>query len=252
MNQLIAIGNGTIGGEMKQMVNARELHEFLEVGKDFTSWMKVQIERARLVEDRDFVVFTQKGENLKGGRPTAEYHLTIDASKHVAMMSGTDKGFEVRDYFLECERRAKDPMYALNDPAAMRGLLLTYTEKVLAQQAEIDTLKPQAAIAHRICLADGSLCLIDAAKTLGLQPKKVFIPWLKANKWIYQRAGSDHAVAYQDKLQQMVLEHKVTTVTRGDGSEKISEQVLITPKGLARLADIFNIEAEAGLFDKAA
>jgi len=45
------------------------------------------------------------------------------------MMSGCDKGFEVRDYFIECERRAKNPLAALNDPAAMRSLLLTYTEK---------------------------------------------------------------------------------------------------------------------------
>jgi hypothetical protein len=28
----------------------------------------------------------------------------------------------------------------------------------------------------------------------------------------------------------------VTTITRGDGSEKVVEQVLVTPKGLAALA----------------
>jgi len=48
--------------------NARELHGFLEVGKDFSSWIKIQIERARLVENRDFVTLTQKGERKEGVR----------------------------------------------------------------------------------------------------------------------------------------------------------------------------------------
>jgi phage anti-repressor protein len=152
------IGDGSI-----QTVNARDLHEFLEVGKDFSNWIKDQIKRARLVENRDFVVYTQKGENPLGGRSSIEYHLTIEAGKHIGMMSGTDKGFDVRDYFIECERRAKqlttDPMQALNDPAAMRGLLLTYCEKVLELQPKADAL-------DRISSADGSLCLRDAAKAL--------------------------------------------------------------------------------------
>jgi len=35
------------------------------------------------------------------------------------------------------------------------------------------------------------------------------------------------------------LEHKVTTVTRADGSEKVTEQVLVTAKGLTALAKTF-------------
>ena len=36
-----------------------------------------------------------------------------------------------------------------------------------------------------------------------------------------------------------LMEHKTTTVTRSDGSEKITEQVRLTPKGLTKLAKIF-------------
>ena len=61
--------------------------------------MKAQIEPARLVENRDYVCFTQKGEsNGRGGdRRSIQYYLTIDAGKHIEMMSGIDKRFEVRD-----------------------------------------------------------------------------------------------------------------------------------------------------------
>ena len=91
-------------GENK-VVNARHLHAFLEIGKDFSTWIKVQIQRCDLVENQDFQVFTQKGENLLGGRPSVEYALSIEAAKEIAMMSQTPKGKMARRYFIECERR---------------------------------------------------------------------------------------------------------------------------------------------------
>jgi phage anti-repressor protein len=241
-HQLISIVVRSVGPDNIPTASARELHAFLGVGKDFSNWIKNQIARARLVENRDFLVFAEKGENPKGGRPTLEYYLTIDAGKHIAMMSGTDKGFEVRDYFLECERQARkaaiDPMRALNDPAMMRRLLLTYSEKVLTLQAENAVLVPKADALDRIATADGSLCITDAAKALQVQPRKVFAV-LQEHKWIYRRVGCDRWIAYQDKLQQQLLVHKTTTVSRSNGSEKIIEQVRITPKGLSKLALLF-------------
>ncbi len=46
--------------------------------------------------------------------------------------------------------------------------------------------------------------------------------------------------AHQDELQSYVLlQHKVVTMQRSDGSETVKEQVLITSKGLTRLLSIF-------------
>ena len=44
MKQLIKIETKTIGNEEINAINARELHEFLEVGKDFSNWIKGRIE----------------------------------------------------------------------------------------------------------------------------------------------------------------------------------------------------------------
>ena len=144
-----------------------------------------------------------------------------------------------------------DPTALLNDPAAMRGLLLTYTEKVIALETKvterdklISHIQPQAEALQRLSLANGSLCVTDTAKTLQVQPKKLFAI-LQQNKWIYKRAGCEHWVGYQDKLQQQLLEHKTTTVTRTDGSEKITEQVRVTPKGLSKLSLMLNGDAAA-------
>jgi phage anti-repressor protein len=46
-------------------------------------------------------------KNPLGGRPSVSYHLTNDCFKMLAMMAGTDKGREVRKYYLECERQLK-------------------------------------------------------------------------------------------------------------------------------------------------
>lgn len=253
MNELIPIRIGEIAGAQQQTVNARDLHAFLGVGKDFTTWIKAQIDRARLGDGRDFVevyaqkgenptreVFPQKGVNPSGGRPRAEYHLTIDAAKHVAMMSGTDKGFEVRDYFIECERRARespavDPMRVLNDPTALRGLLATYSEKVIALEERVAEQAPVVDAFKRLASTDGSFCSRDSAKVLQVRPvdlKGVLL----SRGWIYPRPGKAGYLAYQDKIQAGYMVHKGTTVHREDGTEKFVEQPRITTKGLQKLA----------------
>lgn len=227
-------------GEPITAINARELHAFLGVKKDYTDWIKAQIFRALLAEGRDYLteVYPQKGENPQGGRPRSDYYLTIEAAKHVAMMSGTEKGRAVRDYFIEIERRAK----LAADPARVTRADLA--RMVLDAEAEIAQLKheaaeaaPKVAALERIAEASsGATCITTAAKAIGLKPKALFA-WLRENLWIYRRTGSAVWNAYQHRLAAGLLEHKVTTVTRPDGSEKAVHQVLVTPKGLAKLAE---------------
>lgn len=136
---------------------------------------------------------------------------------------------------LEAQQRP-DPMVALNDPATMRGLLLSYSEKVIELEQAKAELTPKAEALDRIATADGSLCITDAAKSLQIRPKDLFT-WLQSHAWIYRRHGTSW-LGYQTKVQSGYLEHKLTTVTTADGRERVSEQVRVTPKGLARLAEV--------------
>lgn len=72
-----------------------------------------------------------------------------------------------------------------------------------------------------------------------MRPTPLF-QWLSENGWIYKRPGSANWLGYQMKCDQGLLWHKTTTVMRADGSEKITEQVRVTPKGLSKLAKIIN------------
>ncbi|OMQ27342.1 DNA-binding protein [Serratia oryzae] len=130
-----------------------------------------------------------------------------------------------------------DPMTALNDPATMRGLLLGYTEKVLTLENQVQKMKPDVDALHRIAKSDGGTCISNAAKDLQIRPKDLFT-YLSANSWIYRRAGGKSWLAYQSKIQAGLLEHKVTVITHGDGTEKTVEQVLVTPKGLTKLSQL--------------
>ncbi len=61
--------------------------------------------RGDFIESLDFRSFQEPAGKL-GGRPSTKYQLTTDCFKSWGMMSGTEKGKQIRRYFLECERIA--------------------------------------------------------------------------------------------------------------------------------------------------
>lgn len=101
MNELIKIDTNHDG---QQLVNARNLHEFLEVKKDFSDWIKYQTESLDLIEDEDFSPILGRSE---AGRQTIEYALTLDTAKHISLASRCEKGKQARKYFIEVEKQYK-------------------------------------------------------------------------------------------------------------------------------------------------
>jgi anti-repressor protein len=89
------------------VVNARELHEFLNIGRDFSTWIKDKLQKYGFVENQDFIVFTESGENPFGGRPSTEYILTMDTGKEIAMVENNIKGSQIRRYFIAVEKKYK-------------------------------------------------------------------------------------------------------------------------------------------------
>src|SRR5690606_39827052 len=102
-------------------------------------------------------------------------------------------------------------------------------------QKSVEELQPKAEALSRIAEADGSTCITDTAKMLQMRPKDLFA-YLEQNGWIYRRPGASTFLGYQSKITTGLLEHKVTVVTRADGSDRETCQVRVTPKGLTKLA----------------
>ena len=107
-NNPVQFSNVILGDEQQLGVNARDVHAALEVKTDFSDWIKRRIKQCKFEENYDFVVFLKKEENLFGGRPTTEYIISLDMAKHLGMMEKNDKGHEIRKYFIEQEKIARN------------------------------------------------------------------------------------------------------------------------------------------------
>lgn len=110
---LIPVFNTTIGNTAQQAVDARVLHNFMQIGRDFTNWIKARIRKYGFIENQDFVIVENlSSPNLANAKSRSqvvtEYHLALDMAKELSMVENNDKGREARRYFIECERKAHE------------------------------------------------------------------------------------------------------------------------------------------------
>ncbi|MBF0421259.1 MAG: antA/AntB antirepressor family protein [Magnetococcales bacterium] len=142
MEFLLPVAQGPIGEELVLTVNAKELHAFLEVGKDFSNWIKDRIGKYNFIENQDFIVFAKFGENPQGGRPATEYHLTLDMAKELAMVQSNAKGQQARRYFIRCEKRLKDSTGLIKSivknevTQAITGAITVAMEEIVSKMVE--------------------------------------------------------------------------------------------------------------------
>lgn len=108
MNELINITTTTINNEEVNAVNARELHEKLEVKTQFKDWMPRRIKEFGFEEGRDFTVLkNEHGRNVSGKFSSKEYIISLDMAKELAMVENNEQGRRIRRYFIEVEKNAR-------------------------------------------------------------------------------------------------------------------------------------------------
>jgi phage anti-repressor protein len=151
MNEIIPIETGNIGGQAVNTVDARDLHCFLDVGKDFSTWIKDRIEQFGFSENQDFVCSPVSGNgNHAGLRVRIEYHLTIDMAKELAMVERNEKGKQARQYFIECERQLRNPhALPITYADALRQLANEVEQKELALAQRDKAIRTKAQIGNR-------------------------------------------------------------------------------------------------------
>jgi phage anti-repressor protein len=141
----IEIQPRAIGGEEVNAVDARQLHEWLEVGKYFSDWFRQRVRQYGFVEGVDYVqIASQFCEAKRGGQNRRDFTLSIDMAKELAMVERTERGRQARRYFIECERRARESVATQHDlmerasqmateflcnPEGLREILLEYVER---------------------------------------------------------------------------------------------------------------------------
>ena len=81
----------------KQVVSVRELYKELGLkGNDFKRWFQSNVVEVGFGMNQDFFPFMGKTK----GRPRQDYLVTLDTAKHISLMSKTEKGKQIRTYFI--------------------------------------------------------------------------------------------------------------------------------------------------------
>ncbi|MGK4071782.1 phage antirepressor KilAC domain-containing protein [Lactobacillus crispatus] len=95
----------------RQLVSARDLYKGLEIKTRFSLWVKQNFKAFEEGQDFTSVVTTTEVQNNGGTqrRELQDYLLTIDTAKELCMMSKTEKGKEVRKYFIQVEKKWNSP-----------------------------------------------------------------------------------------------------------------------------------------------
>lgn len=99
----VAVFNGEINQNTEMLCNARDLHKFLGVGRDFSNWIKSRIKEYGFVKN----LSSPKLATAKSRQQVMiDYHITLDMAKELAMVEKNAKGREIRRYFIDCEKKA--------------------------------------------------------------------------------------------------------------------------------------------------
>lgn len=104
MNELFNLKPVEIACNQIRAVDARELHTFLDVGRDFSTWIKDRIDLGMFVEGKDYVLtLTKTGE--RSNVVQKDYAISISMAKELSMLERNEQGKLARQYFIECEKR---------------------------------------------------------------------------------------------------------------------------------------------------
>lgn len=194
-NEMPLINVTNENGEL--LVSARDLHEALEIKSEFRVWMPRMIEYG-FEENIDFVKVSQKCYTSSTGQSKVDYALKIDMAKEIAMIQRSDKGRQVRKYFIECEKQLQQqtPQLSYKEQLQLQlfskddyTVVMAHKELVAIEVAEatgplleeieeLETVIDEQAdaVAGYKQFLDDSEChtVRDVCKAMGLRERKVF------------------------------------------------------------------------------
>ncbi|MEE0505829.1 MAG: antA/AntB antirepressor family protein [Ruminococcus callidus] len=209
-------------------VSGRELHEALGVETPYTTWVKRMCEYG-FSENVDFATCfpNLESENQHGGQNKIDHQLTIPMAKELCMLQRTDKGKQMRQYFIAVEEQWNSP-----DAIMARALQLS-NAKLKEMQITVSTLtvenqimKPKAEYFDELVDRNLLTGIRETAGELGVKQNQ-FVTFLLEKKYMY-RDKKGKLTAYAKPLADGLFERKecMNEKTQWKGT-----QDLVTPKG---------------------
>lgn len=221
MNELIKV----VFENDRPTVSARELHEFLEVGSEFSHWFKRMCEYG-FKEGADFSPFLTESS---GGRPAQDAAISIEMAKEICMLQRNERGKQARQYFLQLEKDWNSP------EKVMARALQIADRKIHALEAEREANRPKVIFADSVAASKTSILVGELAKLLKQNGVPVgqnrLFGWMRENGFLIRRKGSDFNMPTQRAMEMGLFEIKETSITHADGHTSINKTPKVTGKG---------------------
>lgn len=222
MNELI---NVTLNDNHEPIVSGRQLHEALGVKTPYDKWFPRMTEYG-FTENEDFSTILSEST---GGRRATDHIIKLDMAKEIAMIQRTERGKQVRQYFIQVEKDFNSP------EKIMARALLMADKKVHKLEAQIEADKPKVLFADAVSASHTSILVGDLAKLISQNGYKIggnrLFVWLRENGYLIKRKGSDWNMPTQRSMEMKLFEIKESTITHPDGHISVSKTVKVTGKG---------------------
>ena len=229
--------------EGAQAVMGRDLHAFLGIGKDYTTWFR-DMTSYGFIAGQDFSPISGKTSHL-GGRPRTDHIISLDMAKEIAMIQRTEKGKQARQYFIEVEKRHRQAQPVMTGKELMAAALIEADATIQELEQKNTELAPKAQSWDHLAAPGGDYAVAAAAKVLSRDPniqigRNQLFARMHELGWIFRTQGKRaHWEAYQDKgINTGRLVHKLSSPffnERTEEWEQPAPTIRITPKGLHEL-----------------
>ncbi|APD21919.1 TPA: phage antirepressor KilAC domain-containing protein [Streptococcus pneumoniae] len=222
MNELI---NVTLNDNQEPVVSGRQLHEALGVNSRYTTWFD-RMKEYGFTEGQDFLPNLGKST---GGRQATDHIIKLDMAKEIAMIQRTERGKQVRQYFIQVEKDFNSP------EKIMARALLMADQKVHKLEAQIEADRPKVLFADAVSASKSSCLIGELAKILkqngiDIGQNKLF-QWLRSNGYLISRRGESWNQPTQKSMQLGLFELKKTNINHADGHTTVSTTTKVTGKG---------------------
>lgn len=230
-------------------VSARDLHEALEIRERFSLWFS-----------RYADVFEKGTDYQSVGKPTVvnngakrvldDFLLSTDMAKHISMMTKTEKGKIMRQYFIDLEK-------AWNTPEQVMARALKLADKTIDTLKEDnkklieenEKMKPKEIFADAVSASTSSILIGDLAKLLrqngvDIGAKRLF-EYLRNHGYLIKRKGSDWNMPTQKSMNMGLFEIKESTHIDGNGCNIVTR----TPKATGKAQIYFVNKFVGGMSD---
>lgn len=215
-------------------VSARDLHGALGVSKRFSVWFEVNSQG--FVENEDFTsVLSSTVVNNGALRELQDYKLSVDMAKHICLMSRTEKGKLIRQYFIDLEK-------AWNTPEQVFARALKMADKTIeslkADNAvlleSVERMRPKEVFADAVSASQTSILIGELAKLLrqnGIEiGQRRLFSWMRENGFLLKR-GSGRNMPSQKGMELGLFEIKEGSYINGAGENIITKTTKVTGKG---------------------